>query len=200
MKKWSAGLASAFLASGFGAALASGFASVFGAALAAGFASVLVSAFGAPLAAGLAFALAAVAFQYGEAMGVTYPVHTTVTPPGEPVRVGSSALSYAADAHRRALAAAVHSDPSTVSRQVAALVRAGLIERQADPEDGRASVLVPTPVAPPMSTTITARCRQGMPRTSIMPAPMATMTSAVPRSGSTTTSASGTSSNAIGRT
>jgi DNA-binding MarR family transcriptional regulator len=42
------------------------------------------------------------------------------------------------------LAAAVHSDPSTVSRQVAALVRDGLIERQADPEDGRASVLVPT--------------------------------------------------------
>jgi DNA-binding MarR family transcriptional regulator len=43
-----------------------------------------------------------------------------------------------------ALATAVHSDPSTVSRQVAALVRDGLVERQADPEDGRASVLVPT--------------------------------------------------------
>jgi DNA-binding MarR family transcriptional regulator len=43
-----------------------------------------------------------------------------------------------------ALATAVHSDPSTVSRQVAGLVRDGLIERQADPEDGRASVLVPT--------------------------------------------------------
>jgi DNA-binding MarR family transcriptional regulator len=42
------------------------------------------------------------------------------------------------------LAAAVHSDPSTVSRQVAVLVRDGLIERQADPEDGRASVLLPT--------------------------------------------------------
>lgn len=42
------------------------------------------------------------------------------------------------------LAAAVHSDPSTVSRQVAALVRDGLIERRADPEDGRASVLVHT--------------------------------------------------------
>ena len=42
------------------------------------------------------------------------------------------------------LAAAVHSDPSTVSRQVAALVRDGLVERRADPEDGRASVLVPT--------------------------------------------------------
>lgn len=42
------------------------------------------------------------------------------------------------------LAAAVHSDPSTVSRQVAALVRDGLVERRADPEDGRASVLAPT--------------------------------------------------------
>lgn len=42
------------------------------------------------------------------------------------------------------LAAAVHSDPSTVSRQVAALVRDGLVERQSDPADGRASVLAPT--------------------------------------------------------
>ena len=42
------------------------------------------------------------------------------------------------------LAAAVHSDPSTVSRQIAALVRDGLVERRADPEDGRASVLAPT--------------------------------------------------------
>jgi DNA-binding MarR family transcriptional regulator len=42
------------------------------------------------------------------------------------------------------LATAVHSDPSTVSRQVATLVRDGLVERMADPEDGRASVLVPT--------------------------------------------------------
>src|SRR5690349_22300310 len=31
-----------------------------------------------------------------------------------------------------ALAAAVHSDPSTISRQVAALVRDGLVERRAD--------------------------------------------------------------------
>ncbi|TDV40690.1 MarR family winged helix-turn-helix transcriptional regulator [Actinophytocola oryzae] len=43
-----------------------------------------------------------------------------------------------------ALASAVHSDPSTVSRQIAGLVRDGLVERRADPEDGRASVLVPT--------------------------------------------------------
>jgi DNA-binding MarR family transcriptional regulator len=45
------------------------------------------------------------------------------------------------------LAECVHSDPSTVSRQVAALVKEGLLERRADPEDGRASLLVLTPKA-----------------------------------------------------
>jgi DNA-binding MarR family transcriptional regulator len=43
-----------------------------------------------------------------------------------------------------ALAEAVHSDPSTISRQVAQLVRLGLVERMADPEDGRASLLTAT--------------------------------------------------------
>jgi DNA-binding MarR family transcriptional regulator len=43
-----------------------------------------------------------------------------------------------------ALAAAVHSDPSTVSRQVANLVGMGLLERRADPDDGRASLLAVT--------------------------------------------------------
>lgn len=43
-----------------------------------------------------------------------------------------------------ALAEAVHSDASTVSRQVAALVERGLIERAADPVDGRATVLTVT--------------------------------------------------------
>ncbi|HEX2297048.1 MAG TPA: MarR family transcriptional regulator [Pseudonocardiaceae bacterium] len=42
------------------------------------------------------------------------------------------------------LAAAVHSDPSTVSRQVATLVGMGLLERRADPGDGRASLLALT--------------------------------------------------------
>ncbi len=42
------------------------------------------------------------------------------------------------------LAEAIGADQSTVSRQVAALVKTGLIERQADPDDGRASILVPT--------------------------------------------------------
>lgn len=35
-------------------------------------------------------------------------------------------------------------DPSTVSRQVATLVKSGLVERRADPDDGRASILVLT--------------------------------------------------------
>ena len=43
-----------------------------------------------------------------------------------------------------ALADAIQSDPSTVSRQVAALVKDGLVERRADPVDGRASLLVLT--------------------------------------------------------
>ena len=43
-----------------------------------------------------------------------------------------------------ALAEAVHADPSTVSRQVAQLVKDGLVRRQADSEDGRAIVLALT--------------------------------------------------------
>ena len=43
-----------------------------------------------------------------------------------------------------ALAEAVHADPSTVSRHVASLVEQGLVQRVADENDGRASVLVVT--------------------------------------------------------
>jgi DNA-binding MarR family transcriptional regulator len=42
------------------------------------------------------------------------------------------------------LAELLCADPSTVSRQVASLVKIGLLERRADPDDGRASILVPT--------------------------------------------------------
>lgn len=42
------------------------------------------------------------------------------------------------------LAECTFTDPSTVSRHVAALVRDGLVERRADPIDGRASLLVIT--------------------------------------------------------
>ena len=55
-------------------------------------------------------------------------------------------VHLAKDGARRAgaLAEAVHSDPSTVSRQVAHLVQLGLVERVADPADGRATLLVAT--------------------------------------------------------
>jgi DNA-binding MarR family transcriptional regulator len=43
-----------------------------------------------------------------------------------------------------ALAEAVHSDPSTVSRQVGTLVQHGLVERRSDPLDGRACLLAAT--------------------------------------------------------
>jgi DNA-binding MarR family transcriptional regulator len=47
--------------------------------------------------------------------------------------------------HRsNALAEAVHSDPSTVSRQIAALVKIGYVERRPDPADGRACLLAAT--------------------------------------------------------
>jgi DNA-binding MarR family transcriptional regulator len=46
-----------------------------------------------------------------------------------------------------AVAELLQSDPSTVSRQVAALVKEGLLERRSDPADGRASLLALTPQA-----------------------------------------------------
>jgi len=55
------------------------------------------------------------------------------------VKLASHGPSRASD-----LAEQVCADPSTVSRQVASLVKSGLIERRADPDDGRASILVPT--------------------------------------------------------
>jgi DNA-binding MarR family transcriptional regulator len=45
------------------------------------------------------------------------------------------------------IAAALCSDPSTVSRKVAALVDAGLVERRVDPGDGRAHLLAVTAAA-----------------------------------------------------
>lgn len=45
------------------------------------------------------------------------------------------------------VACCLQSDPSTVSRHVATMVKDGLLERRADPEDGRASILALTPKA-----------------------------------------------------
>jgi DNA-binding MarR family transcriptional regulator len=44
----------------------------------------------------------------------------------------------------QALADAMHTDPSTISRHVSLLMSEGLIARQADQTDGRASLLVLT--------------------------------------------------------
>jgi DNA-binding MarR family transcriptional regulator len=54
------------------------------------------------------------------------------------------ALSHEGPMRSSVLAERVESDPSTVSRQVAALVRDGLVERRADLDDGRATLLVLT--------------------------------------------------------
>lgn len=42
------------------------------------------------------------------------------------------------------LAEAMFADPSTISRHVAHLVRLGYVRREADPQDGRATILVAT--------------------------------------------------------
>ncbi|WP_369792580.1 MarR family winged helix-turn-helix transcriptional regulator [Williamsia sp. D3] len=42
------------------------------------------------------------------------------------------------------LAEALYADPSTISRHVAHLVRLGYVRREADPQDGRATILVAT--------------------------------------------------------
>lgn len=51
-------------------------------------------------------------------------------------------------------------DPSTVSRHVAQLVRAGLVERRADPADGRAVQLVASPLGEAMAAEVFARRKQ----------------------------------------
>ncbi|GLZ37558.1 MarR family winged helix-turn-helix transcriptional regulator [Actinokineospora sp. NBRC 105648] len=55
-----------------------------------------------------------------------------------------AALVHLGPLRANALAEAIHADPSTVSRQVSALVARGWLERRTDPGDGRACVLAPT--------------------------------------------------------
>lgn len=57
------------------------------------------------------------------------------------------------------LAALVRADPSTISRHVAGLVKAGLLERQSDPDDGRASILAVTEAG--RSVAADHVCRRG---------------------------------------
>jgi DNA-binding MarR family transcriptional regulator len=54
-------------------------------------------------------------------------------------------LDVAGPQNVSALAAALHLDGSTVTRQVAALVRAGLVTRGPDPQDRRGAVIAATP-------------------------------------------------------
>lgn len=64
--------------------------------------------------------------------GEPLPLHLLIkVGEGEPRRSGDLAVEMCAD-------------PSTISRQVALLVRAGLVERRAEPLDGRACTLVLT--------------------------------------------------------
>jgi DNA-binding MarR family transcriptional regulator len=65
--------------------------------------------------------------------------HTTAIPPGTLGILG--AIGAGRGSHVKDLAADCALDPSTVSRAVAALVKAELVARTADPDDGRASVL-----------------------------------------------------------
>lgn len=74
------------------------------------------------------------------------PLQHPAVPPGTMQIL--ALLSYgfpAGDCHLKDLAAHSSLDPSTVSRAVSALVKAGLVARSADPDDGRASVLALTP-------------------------------------------------------
>lgn len=59
-----------------------------------------------------------------------------------------------------ALADLCHADPSTVSRQVAELVRRGLVRREADPSDGRASLLAITDAGREAADRVRTRRRQ----------------------------------------
>ncbi|MCM6775702.1 MarR family transcriptional regulator [Nocardia sp. CDC159] len=63
-----------------------------------------------------------------------------------------------------ALAEALYSDASTISRQVAHLVKRGLIERRADPADGRASVLVVTDAGREVAAEIRKRRNETLAR------------------------------------
>jgi DNA-binding MarR family transcriptional regulator len=66
--------------------------------------------------------------------------------PGLPIGlVGAlAALDRSTGCHAKELAGRAGLDQSTVSRTVAALVGHGLVRREADPQDGRASVLLVT--------------------------------------------------------
>lgn len=74
-------------------------------------------------------------------------VHSTVlTADGEIETAAYKGLFHLVRTSMRSseLATALNADPSTVSRHVAFLVKEGLVRREADPADGRATLLVIT--------------------------------------------------------
>ena len=73
--------------------------------------------------------------------------HRSGDRPGVPAGLVSMLMhieELSSSCHGRELAARTGLDPSTVSRAVASLVVHGLVERHADPDDGRVSVLAVT--------------------------------------------------------
>ncbi len=66
-------------------------------------------------------------------------------------------LLYDGPMRSGALAELLYSDASTISRQAAALVKRGLIERRADPADGRASVLAVTDAGRELAASLRQR-------------------------------------------
>lgn len=63
-----------------------------------------------------------------------------------------------------ALAESLYSDPSSVSRQVAQLVEKGYVRREADPVDGRASILVVTDTGHEVADTMRRRRNENLGR------------------------------------
>lgn len=92
---------------------------------------------------GLADTLAALTGTFGK--GRTVMVQDAADGLEWPAHVLLRSLAGLGPVRASSVAECLHLDKSTVSRQVAELVRDGLLERQADPADGRASILVPTP-------------------------------------------------------
>lgn len=82
-------------------------------------------------------------------MGTRIKAHVSAQNSGQRTEWSSfvvlAALDHAGPLRTSALAEAMHSDPSTVSRQAAHMVDSGLLERRQDPADGRACLLAVTP-------------------------------------------------------
>ncbi len=85
------------------------------------------------------------------------PRHTAVLSGTLGVLATIDDISSTTGCHSKDLAARCALDPSTISRAVAGLVRTGLVQRAADQNDGRASVLALTPHGRAVLADITSR-------------------------------------------